>query len=35
MCVILCPTLIIKSGDASVILIPTLIDKSPDPSNEL
>jgi hypothetical protein len=34
-CVILCPTLIIKSRDASVILIPTLIDKSHDPSNEL
>jgi hypothetical protein len=33
--VILCPTLIIKSRDASIILFPTLIDKSPDPSNEL
>ena len=35
LCVILCPTLIIKSRDASVILIPTLIDESLDPSNEL
>ena len=32
---ILCPTLIIKSGNASIILFPTLLDKSPDPSNEI
>ena len=35
MYVILCPTLTIKSRDASVILFQMLIDKSPDPSNEL
>ena len=33
--VILCPTLIVKSRDASIILFPTLIDRSPDSSNEL
>ena len=33
--IILFPTLIIKSRDASVILFPTINDKSSEPSNEI